>query len=199
MDPDVQQEAEKMRERCRRYLELGGPVDDGWDSVPALSAAGKQSGGGAEAAAAAGKAGGSLTGSSRSGSGVVHLEAVTPTAMGQQEQQEKLQGAAGQAAGQVGSTSSTSSSSGASSVLAAPRRYALEMYGLRKAYRHGGLVLRRRKPFVAVRGNWLAIYEGGKAACSCRSAACSVTCGVLGVVETTACHSLPQNLLQCVS
>ena len=37
--------------------------------------------------------------------------------------------------------------------------YAVEMYGLGKTYKRGGLVFGRQKPFLAVRGNWLGIHE----------------------------------------
>ncbi|KAL4424942.1 hypothetical protein ABPG77_009671 [Micractinium sp. CCAP 211/92] len=43
-------------------------------------------------------------------------------------------------------------------VAPAGRPYAVEMFGLRKVYKRGSLF--RRKPFVAVRGNWLGVHQG---------------------------------------
>lgn len=40
------------------------------------------------------------------------------------------------------------------------RPYAVEMFGLRKVYSRGGLL--RRRPFVAVRGNWLGVHQGAQ-------------------------------------
>ena len=37
--------------------------------------------------------------------------------------------------------------------------YAVEMFGLKKLYKRSGL-FSRKKPFIAVEGNWLGIQEG---------------------------------------
>ncbi|KAL4434281.1 hypothetical protein ABPG75_000722 [Micractinium tetrahymenae] len=47
---------------------------------------------------------------------------------------------------------------GGAELAPAGRTYAVEMFGLRKVYKRGGLF--RRKPFVAVRGNWLGVHQG---------------------------------------
>lgn len=150
VDPDVQQETDKMRGRARRY------VGAGFDSsAGALSEAEGELVGGAAAARDAGGAAPAAVPAAGEGRRVIHLEASCvgpPTApaplapavagsppAGQHPSKEGLQGTA----------------SGA-----AQRQYAVEMYGMRKVYRRRGSLLRSR-PFVAVRGNWLGIYEGG--------------------------------------
>lgn len=150
VDPDVQQETDKMRGRARRY------VGAGFDSsAGALSEAEGELVGGAAAARGAGGAAPAAVPAAGEGRRVIHLEARCvgpPTApaplapavagsppAGQHPSKEGLQGTA----------------SGA-----AQRQYAVEMYGMRKVFRRRGSLLRSR-PFVAVRGNWLGIYEGG--------------------------------------
>ncbi len=152
MDPDVQQESDKMRARCRRYV-ISGSSGSGLDTLDGLDEAsedgrpepGSGQGGAKATNSEAGPAAEGSPGSAKS----------SPKA-GKGSPKKGRKAAAG---GEALLHEAQQAQQGAQQAQQGARRYAVEMFGLRKVYRRGNLL--RHRPFVAVRGNWLGIYEGG--------------------------------------
>ena len=132
-DPDVRAEAEKLRGRARAYLaaqqtQQGQAAGTGRRWLPAW-------------------------GRRRTSAAPASVLPAEEAAAGGSEGKEGKGGASLSSDGGLGAEGTE----GAVAAAGGGRPFAVEMFGLRKAYGRG---LLRRRPFVAVRGNWLGIYEG---------------------------------------